>query len=312
MGGNGWTLEVVRGRETGRVYALARGETVLGNALNGVPGLDLAHQEGDSPRRMAARQAKLDYDARGLTVADLDSPGGTFVNRQRLLPGQARTLQPGDLIQLGGVQLKVVAGASTTPLPKSEAKAKVQARPIAPAPAPAVTTAPPPRPSPRPTAAPTPTQARAGPLPSAFTLATGARCRSWDDFLTVSAQRWPAMRDELVSGRLAAFLASIGRGDVAPSAQAAGTPDERLDAWLGTLPTTRPSRPELEVHPSTLKVRAIPGGGMTRASLQISNTGYRLLRTDVRVEPAGASWVKVPDASARGPIVTVDQTELPT
>ena len=119
------------------------------------------------------------------------------------------------------------------------------------------------------------------------------------------------MRDELVSGRLAAFLASIGRGDMGPSAQAPGTPDERLDAWLGTLPATRPSRPELDVHPAALKLRAAPGGGIMRASLQITNTGYRLLRTNARVEPASASWLKVPAELARGPIVTVDQTDLP-
>jgi hypothetical protein len=144
-----------------------------------------------------------------------------------------------------------------------------------------------------------------------FTLATGARCRTWDDFLTVSAQRWAALRDELVSGRLAAFLTANGRGDLAPSPQAPGTPDERLDAWLGMLPTARPSRPELDVHPATLSLRASPGGGVMRTSLQITNTGYRLLRTNVRVETASASWVKLPAECSRGPIVTVDQTDLP-
>ena len=139
-----------------------------------------------------------------------------------------------------------------------------------------------------------------------FTLASGARCRTWDDFLTVSAQRWPAMRDELVSGRLAAFLASIGRGDMGPLASAPGTPDERLDAWLGTLPATRPSRPELDVHPAAVKLRAAPGGGIMRASVQLTNTGYRLLRTDVRVEPASATWLKIPAPFAQGPIVTVE------
>jgi hypothetical protein len=49
---------------------------------------------------------------------------------------------------------------------------------------------------------------------------------------------------------------------------------------------------------------------MIRSSLQITNTGYRLLRTTVRVEPASATWVKLPADSARGPIVTVDQTDL--
>jgi hypothetical protein len=324
MSGNGWSLEVVRGNEAGRVYTLGRGETVLGNALNGSPGLDLAHQEGSSPRRMAARQAQLDCSPQGLLVRDLESPGGTFVNRQRLLPGQARTLQLGDLIQLGGVQLKVVAGSPPIPPANSPAPAATAAK----TPRPSVSA--PPKPAAQPPksaattaragpiapafaqpSAPVPqSPARPGPLPAVFTLASGARCRTWDDFLTVSAQRWPAMRDELVSGRLAAFFGSIGRGDAAPSAQTPGTPDERLDAWLATLPTTRPSRPELEVHPEALKLRAVPGGGILRASLQVTNTGYRLLRTDVRVEPASASWIKLSGEFARGAVVTVDQTEL--
>jgi hypothetical protein len=153
--------------------------------------------------------------------------------------------------------------------------------------------------------------AKTGPLTAVFTLSTGARCRTWDDFLTVSAQRWPAMRDELVSGRLAAFLASIGRGEMAPRADAPGTPDERLDTWLSVLPTTRPSRPELEVHPAVLRLRAVPGGGTLRASVRITNTGYRLLRTQARIEPASTAWLKLPAELARAPIVTVDQFELP-
>ena len=300
MSSNGWSLETVRGRESGRVYALGRGETVLGNAPGGGPGLDLGHQEGDSPRRMAARQAQLDLSAQGLTIRDLESPGGTFVNRQRLLPGQSRALQAGDLIQLGGVQLKVSSSRLRRSLEARNPKSEREAAPKPPSPK-----------SPSPKPAPAPAGQDRVRSSAVFTLASGARCRTWDDFLTVSAQRWPAMRDELVSGRLAAFLASIGRGDIGPSAQAPGTPDERLDAWLGTLPTTRPSRPELDVHPAALKLKAAPGGGMMRASVQITNTGYRLLRTKVRVEPDSAAWLKIPAEFARGPIVTVDQTDLP-
>ena len=54
-------------------------------------GIDLGPQEGVSPRRMAARQAILESNGQAITLRDLDSPGGTFVNRQRLLPGQSRT-----------------------------------------------------------------------------------------------------------------------------------------------------------------------------------------------------------------------------
>ena len=329
MSSNGWSLETVRGRESGRVYALNGGETVLGNAPGGGPGLDLGHQEGDSPRRMAARQAQLDLSAQGLSIRDLESPGGTFVNRQRLLPGQSRALQPGDLIQLGGVQLKVVTvdppkpqaavpqpPAPEPPAPEPPARSRqasapkpAAAKPQPQRPKPQAPTPRPPAPTPNPRQLPAP-PTKSGPLSAVFTLASGARCRTWDDFLTISAQRWPSMCEELVSGRLAAFLASIGRGDMGPSAQTPGTPDERLDTWLATLPTTRPSQPEIDVHPAALKLRAAPGGGIMRAGLQITNTGYRLLRTNARVEPPSATWLKLPGALARGPIVTVDQTDL--
>jgi hypothetical protein len=158
---------------------------------------------------------------------------------------------------------------------------------------------------------PSGTVASAGAFPTAFTLATGARCRNWDDFLTVAAQRWEALRDEMETGRIGAFLAAIGRGEMAPSSRTAGTPDERLDAWLGSLPTSRPSRPELDVFPDVLTLRAAPGGGIVRASLRVANTGYRLLRTDVRVEPASATWIKLPASLARGPLVTVDHSNVP-
>ncbi len=101
------SLEVVRGCDVGHSYALEQGEMILGNALGGERGIDLQNQEGNTPRRMAGRHATLSHTGEVLTIRDLDSPGGTFVNQQRLLSGQARRLQAGDVIQLGGVQLKV-------------------------------------------------------------------------------------------------------------------------------------------------------------------------------------------------------------
>src|SRR3954468_6745383 len=127
MNGDGWALEVVRGKDAGRFFALRAGEIVLGNAPGDAGGLDLAGQESAAaPRRMAARHAALECSPRGLAVRDLESPGGTFVNRQRVLPGKATPLQDGDVIQLGGVQLRVVAkspggtgGLPTSALPAS-------------------------------------------------------------------------------------------------------------------------------------------------------------------------------------------------
>lgn len=270
-----WSLEVVRGKAAGRAYPLRAGEVVLGNAPGNGTAIDLADQEGNAPKRMAARQAAIECSKSGVLVRDLDSPGGTFVNRQRLLAGQARPLLEGDVIQLGGVQLKLVAGANGVPRHQP---------PIARPPA----------------------------FSKPFTLQSGAVCRSCDDLLVISAQRWVELRDELTSGRLAAHLASIGRTDLAPSADAPGSPDERLDAWIASLPTSKPSVPELDVHPSTLVVRAIPGGGTTRTKLRLINAGYRLLRARAKVEPPSASWLKVVDGreivASEGADLAVDLT----
>jgi len=232
-----WVLEIVRGRENGRRYLVGPGESQIGTALAGARGFDLADQEDpSSPRRMAGKQACLTATADALSIRDLESPGGTFVNRQRLLSGQVRVLQPGDLVQLGGVQLQV----------KREAEAEARAEPK-------------PEPRSQPTAPGGP-----GPMSISYTIAGGGTCRTWDDFLTLAAQRWNLVRDELTSGRLAEYLKRIQRTDLLPRPDAGMTADEQLDAWLARLPATRSSAPELDVHPQTLIVRAAAGGGLRR------------------------------------------------
>jgi hypothetical protein len=120
----GWSLELVRGRDVGRSYALLPGETIMGNAKEGTHGLDLRDQEGNSPRKMAARHAALEVTGQGLSIRDLESPGGTFVNQQRLLSGQPRRLQAGDVIQLGSVQLRVLEAAAPATAAAAPARAE--------------------------------------------------------------------------------------------------------------------------------------------------------------------------------------------
>lgn len=269
MGIAGWSLEVARGREVGRAYALAGPETVLGNAPGGMPGIDLAGQEGDSPRRMAARQAVVEAGPDGPKLRDLDSPGGTFVNQRRVLPGRAEPLKAGDLIQLGSVQLRVVGPASM--------------------------------PMPMPTTTPAP-----APGPFAYRLAGGTVCRSWDDVLRVAAQKWADLRDELTSGRVDAWLRSIGRLDLIVAAPPGGSADEHLDAWLARLPTSSPARAELDVHPARLAIRVTPGGGSTARTVRLANLGHRLLRVRAAIEPTGTAWARVDP----GTIVVVGEADL--
>jgi hypothetical protein len=262
MGVNGWSLEVVRGREVGRVFAITASEAILGNALGGASGIDLATQEGDTPRRMAARQAVVEPHGQGIGLRDLDSPGGTFVNRQRILPGQSRLLLDGDLIQLGGVQLRVVKREATS--------ANV----------------------------------------ISYRLANGTVCRSWDDFVRVASQRWADVREELESGRLGTWLASIGRTDLAPTSPTSISPDDRLDEWLGRLPTSRPVRPELDVHPARLAIGVTPGGGTTSRTVRVANVGDRLLRIDARIDPIDSTWVSLDDPAPGSPRTVIDGIDL--
>ena len=298
-----WLLEIVRGRDIGRAFLLEPGETVVGNALNGQSGLDLREQEGSSPRRMAARHASLICSGPDISIRDLDSPGGTFVNQQRLLSGQPRRLSAGDVIQLGGVQLKVKDASPTrvsdsrvvagSPTGVSEPRVVPEARLVSETkgqPAGVVS---------------------GGRLPSSFSMANGAQCRTWEDFLILSAQSWANVRDELVSGRLAEYLRRIGRPELIPPSAPGRSPDERLDEWLARIPANQSSAPELDVHPETLLVQAKMGGGVAKLSLRITNVGFRLLRSSLRIEPVDARWVRLLAGGDGKAFATIDQTEIP-
>jgi len=303
-----WSLEVVRGREVGRVYAVSSGEIIVGNALNGKPGLDLAEQEGSPTRRMAAHHATLTSTNKEITIQDLESPGGTFVNRERLLSSRPRQLEPGDVIQLGSVQLRIQRNAavpSMPPIPSHNAH-EVKRAPVVASAAPVPT---PPRTPP--TAAPSSHPTPAARLPIPFSMAAGASCRSWDDFLVLAAQHWGALRDELSSGRLAEYLGRIQRLDLVPRWDKNRSADDQLDEWLARLPAAASSAPELDVHPQSLTIHAVAGGGITHQSVRVTNVGYRLLRCSARVEPAGTTWIRLRPEHSGQPFSTIDQTDLP-
>ncbi len=249
-----WLLEVVRGRDIGRRFAIRGPSSVLGAGVGAEAGIDLADQETGNMKRLAARQARLDVDSSGLAILDLDSPGGTFVNKKRVLSGSTQPLKHGDVIQLGGVQLQVVHGDVATKSSATESN-----------------------------------RVAASTSGFVYKFPSGETCRTFDDILTLSAQRWDTLRDELTSGRLSAQLARTGRADLAPNPNTPGSPDERLDAWLRSLPTSKPCRPELDVHPARLMVRN-PSGGSTRRTLRITNTGYGLLSYRVK---ADLDWLRV-------------------
>jgi hypothetical protein len=142
-------------------------------------------------------------------------------------------------------------------------------------------------------------------------MAGGGQARTWNDFLVLAAQNWPALRDELMSGRLAEYLRRIHCPELVPRLTPDRSADDQLDEWLARLPVGGSSAPELDVHPDSLLVRAATGGGITRQTLRITNVGYRLLRSKARIEPPGTRWVRLRPEHDGQPFQTIDQTDLP-
>ena len=71
--------------------------------------MDLTFQEPED-RVWCSRQHALilfDEDTGAMTIEDLNSSNGTFVNRERVYPGQPRQLVAGNTIQIGTVHLKL-------------------------------------------------------------------------------------------------------------------------------------------------------------------------------------------------------------
>lgn len=268
----GWRLEVVKGRSPGATYPLGPGPIVLG-ADPGPGGIDLRSQVPSERRDLAARHAELVLEGAGFAIRDLDSPAGVFVNRVRALSGGLIALKSGDVIALGAVALKIALAPPTVTVTAPHSPKPVKET-------------------------------------KAFAYSVGSVvCKCWDDFLTCSAQSWPGLREELASGRLDRFVRSIGRADLAPAGAELGGLDDRLDQWLGKLPTTKPAVAELDVAPAELRLPA-DRGGVIRRSLRISNVGYRLLRSSVRVIGDARSWITIDDLYAR-PFTTLEATNVP-
>lgn len=78
-------------------------EVVIGRAdakSDQVPGLDLS-PFGAAEQGVSRRHALIKRGEDTLTLIDLDSTNGTFLNGQRLLPKQPRVLRDGDEIRAG-------------------------------------------------------------------------------------------------------------------------------------------------------------------------------------------------------------------
>ena len=99
---------VQRGQKRNVEYPIFAGLNYIGRADDKPVDIDLEEQEPPDRVWCSRQHAVLSLEDDSLTLEDLNSANGTYVNRTRVYPGQPKTLVPNDVIQIGNVQLKVV------------------------------------------------------------------------------------------------------------------------------------------------------------------------------------------------------------
>jgi hypothetical protein len=101
-------LYVVRGQKPKVEFPILGGLNFVGRADDKPVDIDLEDQE--NPERVwASRQhAVIEFEDNKITIEDLNSSNGTFLNRNKIYPGQKMPLKANDMVQIGNIQLKVM------------------------------------------------------------------------------------------------------------------------------------------------------------------------------------------------------------
>jgi hypothetical protein len=100
-------LRVIRGLKINTEYPLCDGSNLIGRGDDRPVDIDLRDQEPRDHVWASRNHAVITLADGQLTVEDLNSMNGTYVNRHRVHPGQKRTLRANDVLQIGTVQLKL-------------------------------------------------------------------------------------------------------------------------------------------------------------------------------------------------------------
>lgn len=101
-------LRVIRGERTDAPpFRLLEGKNYIGRFVDKPVDIDLTGQEPPDQVWASRQHAVVTVDRGAMTVEDLNSLNGTFVNRARIHPGQAKKVVAGDVIQIGMVQMRV-------------------------------------------------------------------------------------------------------------------------------------------------------------------------------------------------------------
>jgi pSer/pThr/pTyr-binding forkhead associated (FHA) protein len=101
-------LLVLRGQKRNVEYPIYDGLNFIGRADEKPVDIDLEDQEPPDRVWCSRQHACISFEHDQMTIEDLNSSNGTYVNRTRIYPGQKRPLAVNDIIQIGNVQLKVI------------------------------------------------------------------------------------------------------------------------------------------------------------------------------------------------------------
>jgi pSer/pThr/pTyr-binding forkhead associated (FHA) protein len=101
-------LLVLRGQKRNVEYPLYDGLNFVGRADDKPVDIDLEDQEPPDRVWCSRQHCCISFESSRLEIEDLNSANGTYVNRQRIYPGQKRELHVSDIVQIGNVQLRVI------------------------------------------------------------------------------------------------------------------------------------------------------------------------------------------------------------
>jgi hypothetical protein len=100
-------LFVMRGQKINQEFPIYEGHNFIGRADEKPVDIDLEDQEPPEKVWCSRQHALINFEDGTITIEDLNSANGTYVNRARIYPGQKRQLNVNDVIQIGTVHLKV-------------------------------------------------------------------------------------------------------------------------------------------------------------------------------------------------------------
>jgi hypothetical protein len=101
-------LLVLRGQRRNVEYPIYEGLNFIGRADEKPVDIDLEDQEPPDRVWCSRQHACISFEGEQLSIEDLNSANGTYINRNKLYPGQKKQLSVNDIIQIGNVQMKLI------------------------------------------------------------------------------------------------------------------------------------------------------------------------------------------------------------